>query len=61
MPPAFSSYFPNANVSTLVWDPEFGNTYTLSPTDPLFHSIGNAFIAAQTQLFGTDHYYNADP
>ncbi len=26
VPPAFSSYFPSANVSTLVWDPEFGNT-----------------------------------
>ncbi len=61
VPPAFSSYFPNANVSTLVWDPEFGNTYTLSPTDPMFHQIGNAFINAQTQVFGTDHFYNADP
>jgi hypothetical protein len=40
VPPAFSSYFPAANVSTLNWDPEFGNTFTLSPTDPLFHTIG---------------------
>jgi hypothetical protein len=44
VPPGFSAVFPNANVSTLVWDPEFGNTFTLAPTDPLFHTIGNAYI-----------------
>lgn len=61
VPPPFSQFFPQANVSTLVWDPEFGNTYTLSPQDPLFHRIGNAFVKKVTEIFGSDSYYNADP
>ena len=59
MPPIFQQYFPKANVTKLVWAPEFGSTLTLSPEDPLFHRIGNAFISALTDIYGTDHLYNA--
>jgi alpha-N-acetylglucosaminidase len=36
-------------------------TYFLSPTEPLFQTIGAKYIAVQTALWGTDHYYSADP
>jgi hypothetical protein len=29
--------------------------------DPLFSQIGTQFIKTQTQIFGTDHFYNCDP
>ncbi len=61
VPPAFPSYFPSANISQLVWDPQFGPTYTLSPQDPLFHLIGNAFVRKVSEIFGSDSFYNADP
>jgi len=32
----------------------------LDPTDSLFQNIGNLFIKKQTELFGTDHFYDAD-
>jgi len=32
----------------------------LSPTDPLFGRIGTLFIQKQTEMFGTDHLYDAD-
>jgi alpha-N-acetylglucosaminidase len=61
VPPAFVQAFPKANVSTLTWAAEFGSTYTLSPQDPMFHQIGNSFINQLTNIYGTDHLYNADP
>ena len=36
-------------------------SYFLDPLDPLFTELGQAFIKLQTQLYGSDHYYNADP
>lgn len=35
-------------------------TWFLDPTDPLFKEIGNLFIKTQTEMFGTDHLYDAD-
>lgn len=61
VPPPFVEKFPHANVTTLVWDPEFGNTYFLDPMDPMFQQLGTLFIKEQTALYGTDHFYNADP
>ena len=31
------------------------------PLDPLFQRFGRRFIERQTELFGTDHHYAADP
>lgn len=61
VPPGFSDFFPNASVTKLTWENDFGSTYLLSAQDPLFGIIGNLFIKKQTQIFGTDHFYNADP
>lgn len=36
-------------------------SYFLDPLDPLFSQIGQAFIQIQTQIYGTNHYYNGDP
>ena len=35
-------------------------TYFLDPKDPLFSKLGKRFIEIQTDLFGTDHLYDAD-
>jgi alpha-N-acetylglucosaminidase len=32
----------------------------LSPSDPLFNTIGTLFLQIQTEHFGTDHIYNTD-
>lgn len=61
VPPMLQKYFPNATVTKLIWSKEFGYTYLLSAEDPLFYKIGNQYIKMQAQIFGTDHFYNADP
>jgi alpha-N-acetylglucosaminidase len=33
----------------------------LDPLDPLFAEVQKRFLKAQTELYGTDHYYAADP
>lgn len=35
-------------------------THFLDPTDPLFLKLGKRFIEIQTQMYGTDHLYDAD-
>lgn len=37
------------------------DAYFLDPLDPLFIKIQKAYLAEQTRLLGTDHYYGADP
>ncbi len=60
-----------------VWHPVYGATYFLDPMvsslecpfsiytttlqDPLFHVVGTLFLDMQRALYGTDHFYNADP
>jgi alpha-N-acetylglucosaminidase len=36
-------------------------TWFLDPSDPLFEDIQVRFLNAQKELYGTDHYYAADP
>ncbi len=43
------------------WCRVFSGTAQLDPLDPLFRELGKTFIEEQTRLFGTDHWYAADP
>ncbi len=43
------------------WSAGFSGTWFLDPTDSLFQRIGRRFVERQTELFGTDHLYAADP
>ena len=43
------------------WGRVFDGTAQLDPLDPLFRDLGKAFVEEQTRLFGTDHWYAADP
>ncbi|MDE3054934.1 MAG: alpha-N-acetylglucosaminidase, partial [Gemmatimonadota bacterium] len=43
------------------WSAGFPGTYFLDPHDSLFQRMGRRFIQRETQLFGTDHLYAADP
>jgi alpha-N-acetylglucosaminidase len=43
------------------WSAGFSGTWFLDPHDGLFQRFGRRFIERQTELFGTDHLYAADP
>ncbi|PIK59728.1 putative alpha-N-acetylglucosaminidase isoform X2 [Apostichopus japonicus] len=65
VPGGFKRVFPNAHVSQLSpWGHFTCNlscTYFLDPTDPLFKTVGAAFIKMQEEEYGDlDHIYNAD-
>jgi alpha-N-acetylglucosaminidase len=32
----------------------------VNPIDPLFQTIGQAYVRQVTELFGTNHFYSAD-
>lgn len=54
--------FPDARIQQKPkWCRVFEGTAQLDPLDPLFRDLGKAFIEEQTRLFGTDHWYAADP
>ncbi|MGH7734125.1 MAG: alpha-N-acetylglucosaminidase C-terminal domain-containing protein, partial [Gemmatimonadales bacterium] len=54
--------FPGARIhQTGDWSAGFSGTWFLDPLDPLFQRVGRRFIERQTELFGTDHLYAADP
>ena len=60
VPAATSEVFPRVILhQTTAWAGMPG-TWFLDPQDPLMQRIGKAFITKQTELFGTDHLYNAD-
>jgi len=59
VPPSFPTLYPNANVKKTQWN-GFAPVYILDPEDPMFPIIGKLFLKAQTQEYGTDHYYSAD-
>lgn len=60
VPPSFVKKFPSAKVKKTNWGAGFNDVYILDPSDPLFESIGKAFMDAQTREYGTDHLYSAD-
>lgn len=54
--------FPEARIQQKPkWCRVFEGTAQLDPLDPLFRELGKTFIEEQTRLFGTDHWYAADP
>jgi alpha-N-acetylglucosaminidase len=62
VPESITTLFPDAKIHrTGDWSAGFSGTWFLDPTDPLFARIGRRFIQRQTELFGTSHYYAADP
>ena len=60
VPAAFRRVRPDGTYHDLEWA-GFSRTTLLDPQDPLFREIAAAFIKEQTALFGTDHFYAADP
>jgi alpha-N-acetylglucosaminidase len=60
VPPSFKDKFPGAKVKKTNWDAGFPDVYILDPDDPMFETIGEKYIEAQTKEFGTDHLYSAD-
>lgn len=55
--------FPNIKLTNLgSYDTGKQNdAYFLDPMDPLFIKIQKAYLTEQQKLFGTDHFYGADP
>ncbi|HET7025624.1 MAG TPA: alpha-N-acetylglucosaminidase [Gemmatimonadales bacterium] len=62
VPGSITQVFPAARIHrTGDWSAGFSGTWFLDPLDPLFQRIGRRFIERQTELYGTDHLYAADP
>ena len=62
VPESIKAVFPGAKIhKTGDWSAGFSGTWFLDPLDPLFQRFGQRFIERQTELFGTDHLYAADP
>ncbi len=62
VPKSITQVYPGVNLhQTGNWSAGFPGTYFLDPHDSLFQRMGRAFIQRETQLFGTDHLYAADP
>ncbi len=61
IPRKLKEKYPDANiVSEHNWV-GFTGTDQLDPLDPLFQKLGRTLIETQTKLFGTSHFYAADP
>lgn len=63
VPKAIKDQYPNSKITNMG---SYGtgdeyNAYFLDPTDSLFLKIQQRFLTIQTQMFGTDHFYGADP
>ena len=61
IPGAFKKYYPKSKIQREGRWADCPGTYQLDPVDPMFVKIGKTFIEEQTRLFGTSHYYAADP
>ena len=62
VPESIKHVFPARRIhQTGDWSAGFSGTWFLDPLDPLFQRFGTQFIKRQTELFGTDHLYAADP
>ncbi|GAA6406578.1 alpha-N-acetylglucosaminidase [Blautia hominis] len=53
--------FPKAKIIRKPGWCNFPDTAQLDPLDPLFHTMGLEFMKCQQRLFGSFHYYAADP
>jgi alpha-N-acetylglucosaminidase len=62
VPKSITKVYPGVEIhQTGDWSAGFPGTYFLDPHDSLFQRMGRRFIQRETQLFGTDHLYAADP
>ncbi len=62
VPQSITQVIPGARIhQTGDWSAGFSGTWFLDPHDSLFQRMGRRFIERQTELFGTDHLYAADP
>lgn len=62
VPESITKVIPSAKIhQTGDWSAGFSGTWFLDPLDPLFQQIGSDFIRRQQELYGTDHFYAADP
>lgn len=62
VPESTREVFPLAKLhKTGDWSAGFSGTWFVDPLDPLFQRFGKRFAERQTELFGTDHLYAADP
>ncbi|MEP6989716.1 MAG: alpha-N-acetylglucosaminidase [bacterium] len=62
VPESTKDVFPAAKLHrTGDWSAGFSGTWFVDPLDPVFQRFGTQFIKRQTELFGTDHLYAADP
>ncbi len=60
VPKALKTLYPSANIFQIEDWAGIPGTWFLDPTDSLFQKIGTAFIKKQTEMYGTDHLYDAD-
>ncbi len=60
VPAALQDLYPEAQIQKIDDWAGIPGTQFLDPTDPLFQKIGHLFIQKQTEMFGTDHLYDAD-
>ena len=62
VPKSITDVIPGTRIhQTGDWSAGFPGTWFLDPEDSLFQRMGKRFIERQTELFGTDHLYAADP
>jgi alpha-N-acetylglucosaminidase len=62
VPKSITQVFPGVAIhQTGDWSAGFPGTWFLDPHDSLFQRMGRDFVRRQTELFGTDHLYAADP
>jgi alpha-N-acetylglucosaminidase len=61
VPRKLAEKYPNAKIQFKPKWCAFPGAAQLDPLDPMFPALGKTFIEEQTKLFGTDHWYTADP
>lgn len=60
VPMKLKEIYPNAKIMQINSWAGVSGTWFLDPSDPLFSKIGSLFIKKQTEMYGTDHLYDAD-
>lgn len=61
VPRKLKEKFPDANIVQERGWLHYKGTAQLDPLDPLFKKFGSEFLKTEIELFGTSHFYAADP